>query len=56
MRKYENPDIKITYFVTDDTMTELYPSYQTNPLSVVNLFGSDSEKVQVGSIDFESLN
>ena len=55
MKKYENPDIRITYFVTDDTMTEPYPSYQPNPLSVVNIFGSDSEKVQVGSIDFAKL-
>ena len=55
MRKYENPDIKITYFATDDTMSD--PTYPpADPISVINIFGSDQEKVQVGSIDFESLN
>ena len=54
MRKYESPDIKITYFATDDTMTD--PTYPPeDPISVINVLGLEKEKVQVGSIDFQSL-
>ncbi|MBQ8636927.1 MAG: hypothetical protein IJ423_02900 [Clostridia bacterium] len=52
MKKYEIPEIKITYFATDDTMTA------TDPLmlvSVTNVFLGDLKNKQIGNINFEDL-
>lgn len=55
MRKYEKPDIKIAYFITNNTMTdEPYVSINTVSADPMNLL-TGNDKVKVGSIDFQSL-
>ncbi len=53
MKKYEIPEIKITYFATDDTMTATDPTL--NFLSVLNVFGNEKPNAQIGNLDFEEL-
>lgn len=50
MKKYEIPEIKITYFATDDTMTETGAGLLLE--SVTSIFLGDLKNQQIGNINF----
>ena len=53
MKRFDIPELKVTYFDTYETMTD--PAYPYVPESVNSIFETNEQKVQVGSINFETL-
>ncbi|MBS7298047.1 MAG: hypothetical protein KIG65_03085 [Eubacteriales bacterium] len=53
MKKFTTPEIKVTYFVTEDVALDLLGlESATDP---TNILDTEEKKVQVGSINFETL-